>query len=120
MKVSNIDDSNIQKYLKITDFENFFNVFQDQNGNNFYNLNENLYFQVDKTTLPSMVCDCHCFWPLLSYKIYGTTRLAWMLMKVNDVNAANVFDAKEPGDIIYYVPKDAVEGIVADLNDFEN
>lgn len=119
MKITDIEDNRIQKYLKITDFENFFNVFEDQNGNNFYNLNESLYFEFDKYSLPSIICDCHCFWPFLSYKIYGSTRLAWLLMKVNDVNAENVFAAKEPGDIIYYVPKDQLEAIVADLNDFE-
>lgn len=56
---------------------------------------------------------------MLSYKLYGTTRLAWLLMKLNDVDASNVFDQKMPGDKIWYLPRENVESIVADLNDFD-
>ena len=57
-------------------------------------------------------------WTLISYKIYGTTRLAWLLWKVNNVPIADTFKAKQPGDIIYYLPKDYVQSIVSDMVEF--
>ena len=120
MKVSDIDDAEIKHYLKITDFENFFDVHTDKNGSNFYNLNSTLYFDVDKSTLDVYTCDHACHWPLISYKIYGTTRLAWLLWKLNDVDAAHIFEMKQPGDKILFLDKQYVESIVADLNDFDD
>ena len=57
-------------------------------------------------------------WPLISYKIYGTTRLAWLLWKVNEVGPIDTFRAKQPGDIVYYLPTSLVKEIVSDINSF--
>jgi len=62
------------------------------------------------------ICDIDSTWTLLSYKLYGTTRLAWLLMKLNKVKAKDVFLLKHPGDVIYYIPKDMTQSIVADMN----
>ena len=47
-------------------------------------------------------------WTLISYKIYGTTRLAWLLWKANNVQMADTFKVKMPGDIVYYLPRENV------------
>lgn len=134
MKVADMNDSNIDRYLKITDLDNFFEVAQDKYGRYFFNINEALYFsvdkpdlndpnttqlQIDKTGLAVYTCTCNEYWTLISYKLYGTTRLSWLLMKLNDVDASNVFDVKQPGDRIWYLPRENVESIVADLNEFD-
>lgn len=59
-------------------------------------------------------------WPLISYKIYNSTRLAWLLWKVNNVSMIDTFKAKQPGDIIYYLPQDLVKSIVSDINSFND
>jgi len=106
--------------LKITDFENFFTVHTDKNDRYFYNLNSTLTFAGSKDTLPTFTCTATSHWPLISYHIYGTTRMAWLLMKLNDVTAANVFKPLQPGDKVKYLSRDAAEAIVADLNDFDD
>lgn len=134
MKASDLDNAEINKYLKITDLDNFFKVIEDSRGRYFFNLNETLFFnvqkpdlnssrttqkQIDDTGLAVYVCTCNEFWTLISYKLYGTTRLAWLLMKLNDVDASHMFDVKKPGDKVWYLPRENVEAIVADLNDFD-
>ena len=78
-------------WLKITDLENMFHIYQDDKQNNCYNLNATLYVNVPLEYFQLYTCDCDSTWTLLSYKLYGTTRLAWLLMKLNEVKASEVF-----------------------------
>lgn len=110
MKISNIDSS-----IDIVDFENFFKIYKDNNGYYKYNLNENLYINVDTENCEQYILKTRAYWPLISYKIYNTTKLAWLLMKINDVKGENIFECKNPGDIIYYLPRETVEQIVNTL-----
>jgi len=119
IKDLNIEDDKKQ-YLKITDFDNIFNVYQDRRGNWVFNLNSTWYFTIDEAALESAPLDCHAFWPLISYKKYQTPRLAWLLMKINNVGVKDVFEMKHPGDVIKYLPKDQVENIVSQMNAFDD
>ena len=79
MKIADLDLSEFDKFLKIQDLENMFDIFEDSRHNRVYNLNKTLYIEVDLDKLPDFICDCEMHWPLISYRIYGTTRLAWLL-----------------------------------------
>lgn len=118
MTLSDIDTSKL-KFLKITDFENIFNIYQDKKGNYFYNLNSSLYLDIADDTLLSYICDYDMQWPLLSYKIYGTTRLAWLLMKINNVKPKDVFKLVKAGDTIKYLSKDQMNGLITTLNNID-
>lgn len=117
-KISDFEDEQTLKYLKITDFENFFDIHQDKNDRYFYNLNSTLYFDVDENSLLEYTCTINMHWTLISYKLYGTTRLAWLLWKLNNISPADIFKVKHPGEKVKYLDKQYVEGIVADLNNF--
>ena len=112
MKISDIDYKPIEDNLKITDFENFLNVYIDKRGNYVFNLNCGLYFDVDRETLPTLVLDHDAHWPTISYKIYKTTRLAWLLMRVNRVGLVDLFKMKQTGDIIYYINPGSISDII--------
>lgn len=105
--------TDINQLTKISDFENFFNVYEDINGNYIYNLNSTLY--INAASYETYTCDTTCYWPLISYKLYNTTRLAWLLMKINDVKATDIFLPKNPGDKIRYLPIETVNGILESL-----
>ncbi len=111
MRVEDLDDSSLS-VLKITDFEHFFDVYLDQHGNYAFNLNQGLYFKFDKSYLPTYECTHQMFWPLISYQLYGTTRLAWLLMKLNDVTAEDMFKPKSPGDKVVYLPPERIQQVV--------
>lgn len=117
MKVDELHDVNLGNVLKITDFENFFEVYVDRYGNWSYNLNENLYFKFDREKLQKYTCKHTMFWPLISYQLYGSTRLAWLLMKLNDIDADKMFEPKQPGDVVYYISNEVVQNIVDNINE---
>lgn len=118
MKIADINTNDIKNYLKFVDLENFFNIYKDKHGNLFFNLNNTIVFDTKTTTFPSQIINYDGYWPLISYKIYGTTRLAWILMKINNINAQNVFEKKYAGDKIYYIPVETVnENILTILGD---
>ena len=52
----------------------------------------------------------------MSYIIYGTTRLAWLLMKLNKVKAADVFAQLKAGTTVKYLTKDIVQKIIETIN----
>lgn len=109
-----------QDWLAITDLENLFTVRQDSRGNYMYNLNESLYLDIPDRQLLSFTCDAQMHWPLISYRLYGTTRLAWLLMKINRVGAGDMFKAKSPSDVVKYVDKDILQQVVRTVNGYED
>lgn len=115
MKAKDVLD---EEWLKITDLENAFDVRQRQDGAYLYNLNETVYLDVDPDRLSEFVCDSRMHWPLISYRIYGTTRLAWLLAKLNKVRPEDMFRAKEPSETVAYLDKDSVQEVVRSVNGY--
>lgn len=56
-------------------------------------------------------------WTLISYKIYGTTRLAWLLLKLNNVQTKDIFKIINAGESIVYFPKENIDYIVTTLDE---
>ena len=104
--------------LKPTDLENFFDVYIDARGNYSFNLNSTMYFSNSGAGMPEYICDTPMFWPLASYKIYGTTRFAWLLMKLNNVKATEMFRKLQPGEKIVYLPGETVQTIVEHIHGY--
>lgn len=115
--LSEMDNSGLS-FLRITDYENSLNVYKDTSGNYFFNLNNNLYLTVKKSAILTYVSDYDVQWPLLAYKLYGNTRLAWILMKVNGVKPKDVFKKISTGDTVKYISKSSVEDILSEINKF--
>ena len=109
---------NDEKYLRVTDFENFFSVYVDRRGNQSFNLNETLVLDFDRDVMPVYTCQAPMFWPLVSYNLYGTTRLAWLLMKLNDVRPADVFEKIPAGTKVRYAGNETVSELTRIINDY--
>ena len=103
-------------YLKFADLENMFGVFRDDMGRYFFNLNETVYVYPDASGLREYVATYEMQWPLVSYAIYNTTRLAWLLMKVNRVPASRMFDTVKPGQKVLYVDGGRANEIAREIN----
>lgn len=113
MKASDID-----KGIKLVDFENFFGVHEnetDQRKPYLYNLNETVYFDGVPSNEYKLKHDM--FWTTLSYEIYGTTRLWWALMKVNNVGMDRTFEPVYAGETIRYIGKDEIRSILLNIGD---
>lgn len=104
MKISEID-----RNVKMVDMENFLDVTERKDGvvdPYVYNLNETIY--LDKVPILMTTVSHDMFWTTLSFQLYGTTRLWWVLMKVNGVKPDSTFEPIHSGDTVFYVNKDDV------------
>lgn len=113
MKISEIDDS-----VKLVDFENFFDVYENQNDIRkpyTFNINSTIYF--DGVPQKEYKLTHDMFWTTLSHEIYETTRLWWILMKVNNVDKNHIFDSVKSGSTVKYIDKDTVRRILLDIKD---
>ena len=110
-------DKNVDTpYLERQDLENMLTVHTDKHGNYIFNLNEAIYVTISRDNLSYFTLTHPMHWPIISYVIYNTTRLAWLLMLVNDVKLDNAFDAVQPGVSILYPTSNAVSQIVSVIN----
>ena len=121
MKLNDIDLDQVRldQIIKITDLENLFDIFIDKRNNAVFNLNQTLYLNVNVDDLPEYTCTYTMHWPTISYCIYGTTRLAWVLWKINKIDVDDIFKPKEPGDKIKYLSQGNIDTIVEFLNEFD-
>ena len=90
----NVDDN---------DFETFFQIYTDRKGNYSYNLNSTIYLSFSDETVKNYMTKMDMFWTTISYNIYGTTRLAWLLMKLNGVGPKNMFDIVKAATAVKYI-----------------
>lgn len=114
MKIKDIRDSikNFSQVQKTTDLDGFFDIYTDRRGNLSFNLNETLFLKIDPSNFKTHICRSNQQWPLISYDVYGTTRLAWLLMKINDVTADDMFEPKHPGDAVYVIPTEILNTVL--------
>lgn len=63
-----------------------FSFFIDEEGRWQFNLNSTFYLiDIPDTVCKWYICPTDMHWPSISYKVYGSTRLVWFLMKLNEV-----------------------------------
>lgn len=99
------------------DLDNMFKIHVDKKNNLVFNLNETMYLEIPNTKLKTFVPDHPLHWPTISYKIYGTTRLAWLLMKLNGVKAYNLFEKIPPTMPVYYIEDGDIMSVVGILTE---
>lgn len=109
MKISEFDNE-----VKLVDFENFFEIYEnkyDKRKPYVYNLNSTVYFKgVPKKTFR---LKHDMFWTTISYELYNTTRLWWILMKVNNVDTKNLFEPVRADETVKYLEIDVVRSIIS-------
>lgn len=107
--------TNLNYGNKVTDLENSFKIHVDKNNNAVFNLNETVYFNFPGSMIKLYVLDHPLHWSTISYKIYNTTRLAWFLMKLNNVPLDRMFKKVFPSSSVFYVDKEHVQRILNEM-----
>lgn len=116
MKLYDLSFDDKNDWLKITDFENSLKIYKKLDDNFVYNLNSTLYINIDDSLLQTYTCTAYMHWTLISYQIYNTTRLAWFLLKINNIAAKDIFQLVEPGRKIKYLDRETLQTIITDIN----
>lgn len=91
--------------VKSADLENAFTVFLDRRGNYVYNLNETVCFpdidSIPDSALKYYQCKELDQWTTVAYNVYGDTRYAWLLLKLNKIRDALTKPYK--GQVVVYI-----------------
>lgn len=74
--------------LDTENFENIFNVYQNESGSYYYNLLETVVFPKN---LPANFFTTYSIapgdtWPYISYKAFNTPNLWWLILLVNGID----------------------------------
>lgn len=86
------------------DLDKMFSLFIDEQGRWKYNLNSTFYLiDIPDNVCKWYICPTDMHWPSIAWKVYGSTRLAWFLMKLNGVRDQNIFDQIKAGTKIRYL-----------------
>lgn len=110
-KVDDVFDNDYEE-IKFTDFENFFNIYQDKNADYFFNLNSTVYLDIPSSRLKTYVCQHDLHWPVISWNIYGTVRLWWILMKVNNITPDISFNIVPAGSKVKYLDRSDITTVI--------
>jgi len=97
-------------------YERNLSLYQDVNERYFYNLLQTLSLP-DNLPLEYYGSYTLCYgdtWPLISYKIYGSTNLYWLILEANKIIDPTL--PLEPGTDIRFFIKDLASTILTQLN----
>lgn len=97
--------------ISYVDLENSFTVTPDEDGFYKFNLNSTVVIDPESTEYRQFQLKQDMAWPLISYKIYGDTREAWLLMKLNNVKFKDVFRPVQAGKYIKYFDTTQIQQI---------
>jgi nucleoid-associated protein YgaU len=104
------------KTLSLYRFENFFNVFYDEDAKiNFYNLLKNItiYPAEDNTVDLEYIFKENDTWPYISYKFYNTPDLWWLICEYNRIY--NPLEQPENGTKLKILKSDYVYKVLEEL-----
>ena len=102
------DDSSV----KFTDLDNFFNIYQNPDAYFQYNINSTVYLDVPPSRLKTYVCQHDMHWPTISFNVYGTVHLAWVLMKVNNITPDIAFEIVPAGSEVKYLDRSDITTVI--------
>ena len=106
-----------ESQVKFDDLENFFNVYQDKYNYFYCNLNSTIYVSIPSNRLKTYVCQHDIHWPTISYNLYGTVRLAWLLMKINNITPTISFKIVPAGSEVKYLDRSDLATVIDNLKE---
>jgi hypothetical protein len=97
-------------------YENFFNIYTDDNGFKFYNLLRSInLFPANNSEVEEAYNITHNdTWHLISFKNYNTMDLWWLICAYNQIT--NPVKMPEPGTQIKILKSSYVSAIISEIN----
>jgi hypothetical protein len=102
--------------LNAENFENIFNVYQDQDGMYFYNLLQTIIFpqNLPANLFTQYVVAYGDTWPFISFKALGSPNLWWIILLANNIQ--NPLEPLVNGTIIKIPIMDVVKEVLTQMN----
>lgn len=101
--------------LSIYRYENFLNIYRDDEQNKFYNLlrSINIFPANDTSVEDEYLVSVNDTWILISYKYYGTIFLWWLVCEYNRIEDPTKIP--EPGTKIKLLKRNFVSSVISNL-----
>jgi hypothetical protein len=101
--------------LQSTRYENIFKVYFDKDGVPLYNLNKSINFpnNLDPALFNIFIYDSPTHWPILSYKLYETIYLWWLVTEVNNIR--NPFILPPVGTTLKYIKPEYIQYVLGQI-----
>lgn len=111
------NEINVLPRLQSTRYENIFKIYTDPDGLYYYNLNRSIQFpnNLDPSLFNVIRYDTTTQWPILSYKLYQTIYLWWLITEVNSIR--NPFITPAVGGTLRYIKPEYVQYILGQIKD---
>lgn len=102
--------------LHIENYENIFNVYQNEDGLYYYNLLNTVQFppNLPSSLFESYVTRTGDTWPFISYKVYKTPNLWWLILLANNIQ--NPLAEIKNGAVLLIPVKQVVQEVLAQLS----
>ena len=102
--------------LNTENYENCFNVYQEEDGLYYYNILQTVVFP---SNLPQSFFAAYNVshgdtWPLISFKNYNTPNLWWIILIANKIQNATIIP--KPGTTLAVPKIEVVKEILAEIN----
>lgn len=122
MKAHEIDE--LKNYVSKKDIATMFNVYPDESiskkNHYIYNIMRTLYIinlkDIPKSFFKYYTVKRGDTWNLISYTLYGTVELYWLVMKLNEVKDPTF--EPQVGKFLRYVSKENINQILDALKEF--
>ena len=114
MKQNDITDIEVRR-LKSQNIENVFNIYENEDGQYFYNLLRTVNFPKDLNPLfyDQYVVKPKDTWPVISWKAYKNVKLWWLLCSLNNIQ--DPLGELPPGKVIKVLKNDLVQEVLAEI-----
>lgn len=101
--------------LQTENYENIFNVYQQESGLYYYNLIQTIVFP---TNLPKGFFDTYEIgygdsWPYISYKTYNTPNLWWIILLANQISDPT--NNPTPGSLLLIPKTEVVKEVLSQI-----
>lgn len=112
MALKTNDIPNVQYEISVSNLENIFNVYEDENGKYFYNILKtiNMPKEIDPEYYDIHVVSTGEMWPTLAYKYYKNVDLWWLVCIANEIQ--NATENPKPGDRIKIIKRTYVPEVL--------
>lgn len=114
MKQNQIQDKEVMK-LVAQQLENLFHVYQNENGQYYYNITRTVNFPDDLDTrlFDEYVTIRKDTWPLISWKHYKSVKLWWLIPAVNNIE--NPIILPTPGTVLKILKVQIVRDVLSEI-----
>jgi hypothetical protein len=94
-------------------YENIFKLYQNENNQYFYNFKRSISFpdDIDDNLISEFVLDRTVPWTIISYNIYGTIFLWWVITELNKIS--NPVILPKIGTILKYIKPAYIDQILS-------